>query len=116
MATPTPAPAGGIYNPAVNPAFGTGQGEVIFAKIVATILKFASIGATLVFLAMLILGGLQWISAAGDKEDLSAAQKKITNAIIGVVVFLSLFALINFVAPMLGLDFLSPLNITWPTP
>lgn len=110
--TPTP----GIYNPVINSLFGTGRGEVILAQIVANFLKITYLVAGLVLLAMLIWGGIQWMTAGGDKEAVTRAQKRITSALIGFVIFMAVFAIINFIAPAVGLDFLNVLKIEWPVP
>jgi len=110
--TPTP---GMIYNP-VLPNLGTGEGADIIARLIANFLKVAFSVAGLVLLAMLLWGGIQWMTAGGDREKMTKAQGKVTNALIGFVIFMSVFAIINFIAPALGLEFLQILKIEWPTP
>ena len=53
-------------------------------------------GVTL--LIVLLLGAYEWVVSGGDKEKLSKAQQKITNAVIGiivVVVVLSVFCVVT---------------------
>jgi len=107
---------GGIENPAINPKFGTGEGNEIIAQLIANILKLTFSIAGLVLLGMLIFGGIQWMTAGGDKESVGKAQKRITAALTGFIIYMSVFAIINFIAPLFGLDFLQVLKITWPTP
>lgn len=109
--TPTP-----IYNPVINPAFGTGQGVEIIAVLIANFLKIAFSISGLVLVVMLIWGSIQWMTAGGNKETLESAHQKVTGALIGFVVFISVFAIINFIAPAIGLEFLDVLQINWPTP
>lgn len=111
-----PPPPEGIYNPAIKPTVGQGQGAEILAQLIANFLKIAYSIVGLVLLAMLLWGGIQWMTAGGDKEAISKAQKRITNALIGFAIFMSVFVIINFIAPALGLDFLNILKIQWPTP
>jgi len=106
----------GIYNPAINEKFGAGQGNEIIAQLIANVLKITFSIAGLVLLAMLIIGGIQWMTAGGDKEAVGKAQKRITAALTGFIIYMSVFAIINFIAPLFGLDFLQVLKITWPTP
>jgi len=110
---PTP---GGIYNPAVEETIGKGAGANILARLIAHSLKITFSVAGLVLLAMLLWGGIQWMTAGGDKEQMAKAQGRITSALIGFVIFMSVFAIINFIAPALGLKFLKILIIEWPTP
>lgn len=112
---PAPPPEG-IYNPAISKIFGTGEGADIIARLIANFLKIAFSVAGLVLLAMLLVGGIQWMTAGGDKEKMAKAQGRITAALVGFVIFMSVFAIINFIAPALGLEFLQILEIPWPTP
>lgn len=68
------------------------------------------IGALAAFL-YLILGGLQWITAGGDKTKTEEAQKKITNAIIGLVIIAAAYAIITVVVQFLGLGDISSLSL-----
>jgi hypothetical protein len=105
----------GIYNPAL-PGFGRGEGADIIAQIIANTLKVIFAISGVVLLAMLISGGIQWMTAGGDKEAISNAKKRLTSALIGFIIFISVFAIINFIAPFLGLEFLQVLDINWPVP
>lgn len=68
------------------------------------------LGALLAFL-FLILGGFQWITAGGDKAKTEEAQKKITNAIIGLVIIAAAYAIITVVVQFLGLGDISSLSL-----
>jgi len=104
----------GIYNPALE-RFGKGEGAEIIAQLIANFLKIAFYLAGLVLLAMLLWGGIQWMTAGGDKEQMTKAQGKITSALIGFVIFMAIFAIINYLLPALGID-LNILIIELPTP
>jgi hypothetical protein len=58
----------------------------------ATIFLIAVVIATLFFI---VFGAIQWTSSNGEKEKVAAARKKITWAIIGLIVALCAFFLIN---------------------
>lgn len=62
--------------------------------------RYAFAIATLLAVVMLIVGGVQW-SISGGGEGKSAAQKRITNAIIGLVLLALSYALLSFVNPNL---------------
>lgn len=47
----------------------------------------------------LIIGGIQYSSSAGDPQKVGAAKNRIRNAIIALVTFLFLYALLNFLIP-----------------
>ena len=114
-APPEEETAAEIYNPAIG-GFGLGRGEDVIAEIIANTLKVIFAISGVVLLAMLISGGIQWMTAGGDKEAIVKAQKRLTSALIGFIIFISVFAIINFIAPFLGLEFLQILDINWPVP
>lgn len=64
--------------------------------------------ASLLSLAFLIMGGIQWTMSGGDKAAVDSARKKITYAIIGLVVSFSAFLIINTVGAYFGINLLSP--------
>lgn len=68
------------------------------------------IGALAAFM-YLIMGGFQWITAGGDPKKTEEAQKKITNAVIGLIIIASAYAIINVVTTFLGLGGISGLTI-----
>lgn len=47
----------------------------------------------------IIIGGIQYGSSAGDPAKVTAAKNRIRNAIIALVTFLFLYALLNFLIP-----------------
>jgi hypothetical protein len=54
--------------------------------------------AAISLLIYLLLGAFAWITSGGDKEKLSKAQAKITNAVVGIfviIIVLSVFCVIT---------------------
>ena len=68
-----------------------------------TILLTASVLLALFFL---IFGGLRWILSQGDKKQLEEAQKTIQFAIVGLVLVLLSFFIINFIGFLFGVSLL----------
>ena len=58
--------------------------------------------AGLVAFFFLLLGGLQWILAGGDKDATEKARKRITAALIGLVITFAVYALVAFAGDFLG--------------
>jgi len=52
-------------------------------------------------LAFLIYGGIKWILSGGDKAAVDAARKHIVAAIIGLVIVVTAFVILNFVFTIL---------------
>ncbi|MBX4205160.1 MAG: pilin [Candidatus Doudnabacteria bacterium] len=53
--------------------------------------------AGLIAVAMLIYGGFRYITSAGNEEMAKAGKKTITNALIGLVIIILSFVIINVV-------------------
>lgn len=51
-----------------------------------------------------IQAGFQWITSGGDKGKTEEARNRIVNAVIGIIIVSSSFALLGFVAYILGFD------------
>lgn len=68
---------------------------------------FQGISNTLIFIigaisvVMLIIGGIRFVVSAGDANGVTAARNTILYAVIGIVVALLAFALVNFVIKQL---------------
>jgi Type IV secretion system pilin len=88
---------------------GTETGETPnagFARIVGNILEVVMIISLLLLLYFLVIGAIEWITAAGDKGKIEAARNKMTNAFIGIIILASVVALFTFVQGFLGVEVL----------
>lgn len=70
--------------------------------------------AGLVAFLFLLWGGLQWILAGGDKDGTEKARKRITAALVGLVIVFAAYAIILLVQGFLGVNLLqlNILNVT----
>lgn len=73
-----------------------GSGITCLVNILVDILNMA-VGAIAVL--MLVVGGVMYASAGDDSGKVSTAKKIITNTIIGVILYIFLFAILNFIIP-----------------
>ena len=53
------------------------------------------------FIVLIILGGYKWMMAGGNEEEVSGAKKRITAAVLGLVITLSAYLIWNFVSSYL---------------
>ena len=60
------------------------------------------------FIVFLILGGIEWLTAGGDKTRVETAQKMISNALIGLVVLIASYAIALFIQNALKINILAP--------
>ena len=73
--------------------FGNGTDEGLFKKIVNIMLFI--VGAVAVI--MLIVGGIRYVTSGGAQDHVTAAKNTIMYAIIGIVVSVLAYAVVNFV-------------------
>lgn len=68
------------------------------------------------FIIFFIWGGIEWLTAGGDKTKVETAQKMITNAFIGLAILISSYAIIYFIDRAFKINILAPVfpnnNIT----
>ena len=74
---------------------------------VQSMINLLLIGAGLVAFFWLLYGGVQWILAGGDKEGTEKARKRITAALIGLVIVFSVFAFTLLLSNFFGVDLLN---------
>lgn len=66
--------------------------------------------ATLVFMA---LGGVQYLTSGGDKAQTQAARERITYAIMGLAIVVSVVAVNQVIGAVFGINIFG--TIAWPT-
>ncbi len=67
--------------------------------------------AILAALIWLIWGGIKWIVSGGDKEKVSEARGQIIAAIIGLILVILAYVILNFVLEIFGLGSINTLEI-----
>lgn len=70
----------------------------LIGRIINVVLGFVGI----VLLGALLYAGYLWMTAGGDPKKVSEAQAWIRNAIIGLIIIASSFAIVNFILAQLG--------------
>jgi hypothetical protein len=76
----------------------------LLGSLVSRILIFSIGFAGLVFLVQLIVSGFGLMTAAGDPGKVQSAQKGLTSGLIGLIVVISAFFLIQILTGILGLN------------
>lgn len=54
----------------------------------------------------LLIGGIQWIMAGGDKEGTEKSRKKITAALVGLAIVFSAYAIIFIIGALFNINLL----------
>ncbi len=78
-------------------AAGIASGGADLITIIGRIINIALGFVGLVFLVLLLYAGYEWMSSAGDPEKIKKARLTIRNAIIGLVLIASAWAITSFI-------------------
>jgi hypothetical protein len=94
-----------IGNPVLAPNFQSmTNGFTYINTLLPTIITIGFIIGAVVFIFIFISGALGWVTAGGDKVKLEAARSRITHAIVGLVIMLLVWFIIQLVNYILGVN------------
>ena len=94
-----------ITNPALG-NLGKKTGIAFFQEFIPNLVGLGLVVGALVFFFVMMVGAIQWISSGGDKTAVEAARGKISNAIIGFVILLAIFAVLKVIEDFFGFNIL----------
>lgn len=86
-------------NETANTAFGGGkpfEGDSL-PEIIGTIIGAALSFIGILFFVLIIYGGITWMTAAGNENQISKAKSLIISAIIGLIIVLAAYAITSFI-------------------
>lgn len=81
-----------------------------FEGIIKTAFNITILLSGIVFVFLMLLGGVMYLTSLGEEEGSIKARKIITNGAIGLVIVLSAFAVGTYVLSLLGLGRSGSLN------
>ena len=79
-------------------------GTLTIGGIVSALIKLILIIAFLVFFFYLVYGGIRWIMSGGDKAHTETARSQITSALIGLVIVVSAWAIVELINRFFGIN------------
>lgn len=88
-----------------NPIDALGVGALGLSKFFNNLISLIYIIAAVIFVFMLLWGGLQWLSSGGDKDAVKAARERITHALVGITILAVAFAILRVVGLFTGFTF-----------
>lgn len=88
-----------------------GSAAGTFTQIISNIIGIMTVVAGIWFFFMMIIGAYGFLSAGGDAKKIEESTKKITSAIIGLIVIVLAYALVSLIGRLLGFDILNPQDI-----
>ena len=92
-----PLAVGAQFNPPASGGTGLPSDNTATAfifRIIQILLAVAGVVAVI----FLIIGGFRYITAGGNEETAESARKTLTNAIIGIVIIILAFVIVNVIA------------------
>ena len=66
-------------------------------KIIGAVLSFVGV----IFMVLIVYGGLTWMTASGNEKQVEKAKNLIVQAVIGLVVVLAAYAITKFIGDSL---------------
>lgn len=73
------------------------------SNIVGSIFSIVIAAAGVIFIILFLVGGIQYLSSAGNEEATGKAKKLLIDAIIGLVIVLAIWALGRWILVQVGL-------------
>lgn len=68
-------------------------------KLIAQVVRFLSVGVGIVVTISIVVAGIQYMASQGNPQAIQAAQSRLTNAIIALILFIFMTTIINFLIP-----------------
>lgn len=84
----------------------TTLGNLTVSKAVSGAIGILLVVAALAFFFMLLIGGIQWIVSGGDKTGSENARKKITSALVGLLIVFAAWAIVNLIQALFHINIL----------
>jgi len=96
-----------IKNPVLSPSLQGMTGVGFLNDLLPRLIGMSLVIGIIIFLFIMLIGAIQWITSGGDKAALEGARGKITNAIIGIIILFSVFAILKIVEDFFGINILT---------
>lgn len=93
------------------PAGAENLENIEVSNLISGVITLVFIAASLVFFFMLVVGGIKWMMAGGDKEKAGEARGQLTSALIGLIVIFLAWAISTLLGTLFGVDILGGFTI-----
>ncbi len=80
--------------------------ETFFKLFIPRMIGLVFVIGAIIFFFVMMIGAIQWIISGGDKAAIEAARGKIVNAIVGLIILFSTFALLKIIEDFFGINIL----------
>jgi cbb3-type cytochrome oxidase subunit 3 len=98
-----------VGNLAVDPSFFGQQtdGVAVISNFIQQMVTLLFVVGFLAFFFMFLLGGIRWITSGGDKGQVESARSQIVQAITGLVVLVSVYAVAKLLQSIFGINLIN---------
>lgn len=100
-----------IQNPSIKSSVGSGLGGdkdvTVLAVYITNFVKIMFIVGTISLFFMLLLGAFEYVTAGGEKDKVGNSTKRMSNAIIGIILMLSAYAIFRLINTVFGINILN---------
>ena len=80
----------------------------LFNKFLSNFIGLLTVIAGIYFIFQFIFGAYAWITAGSETQKIQEAQKKILNAILGLIIVIATIFFVDLIGSLIGLKILSP--------
>lgn len=80
---------------------------ITIAKVISSFIVILMILTSILFVFSLLIGGIRWILSGGNRDSIDKAKNQIINALIGLLIVFSAWAILNLVSVFFGVDLLT---------
>lgn len=94
-----------ITNPVLTDTLQEMNGKSFIQSFIPAAITLLFVGGSVLFVFMLIIGAIGWITSGGDKAKIEESRGKVTNAIVGILIMLTVYAVVKLVQGFFGTDF-----------
>ncbi|OGM13915.1 hypothetical protein A3A76_05400 [Candidatus Woesebacteria bacterium RIFCSPLOWO2_01_FULL_39_23] len=100
-----------IYNPQIIEPLRNFTGWEYLQRLYPIFIALGIIITTVVFVLLIIIGGIAWVTAGGDREKLDTARRRVINGVIGIFLVLLVFFVLIWIGRIFKINFLGQFNI-----
>ena len=94
----------GLQTTGLQSLFGTGglNNSQSLSDLIVNIVRIMLMFAGIVAVAFVVIGGYQYVTSAGNEETAEKGRKTVVNAIIGIILIVLSYVIINVIANLVS--------------
>lgn len=96
-----------VTNPLLGDGLNSLSGESFIGQFIPKTIGLLFVFGALAFFFMFLWGAISWILSGGDKAHVESAKGRITSALVGLVLMVSVFAIVGLIETFFNINILS---------